>query len=144
MAEYPKDFNATQAAIRAGYSPKTANREGARLLSNAVIVEAMAAAREERIERTEITVDYILANTQEVLERCLQRAPVMVRRGRDMVQLEDDEGRDVWQFDARGAMGALSLLSKHTGGFSEKHEHSGPKGAPIAVTVTRVVHHVKK
>jgi phage terminase small subunit len=34
VAEYLKDLNATQAAIRAGYSPKTANEQGAQLLAN--------------------------------------------------------------------------------------------------------------
>ena len=42
VAEYLKDLNATQAAIRAGYSPKTANRQGSRLLSNADIQAAIA------------------------------------------------------------------------------------------------------
>lgn len=35
--EYLIDLNATQAAIRAGYSPATANRIGSRLLTNVVI-----------------------------------------------------------------------------------------------------------
>lgn len=48
VIEYLKDLNATQAAIRAGYAPKTANREGARLLSFADIQQRVAAALTER------------------------------------------------------------------------------------------------
>lgn len=43
VAEYLVDLNATQAAIRAGYAAKTANREGSRLLSNVDIADAVAA-----------------------------------------------------------------------------------------------------
>lgn len=39
--EYPKDFNATKAAIRAGYSEKTARQAGSRLLSNVDILKAI-------------------------------------------------------------------------------------------------------
>jgi len=45
ISEYTKDFNATQAAIRAGYSPKTAYSIGQRLLKN---VEVQAAMKEHR------------------------------------------------------------------------------------------------
>jgi phage terminase small subunit len=34
LDEYLVDLNATQAAIRAGYSTRTANEQGARLLAN--------------------------------------------------------------------------------------------------------------
>lgn len=44
VREYLKDFNATQAAIRAGYSPHTADRNGHRLLSFAEINQAITQA----------------------------------------------------------------------------------------------------
>jgi phage terminase small subunit len=40
--EYMKDRNATQAAIRAGYSPNSAQEQGSRLLSNAMVAEFLA------------------------------------------------------------------------------------------------------
>lgn len=40
--EYMIDLNATQAAIRAGYSPKTANEQAARLLANVSIQNRIA------------------------------------------------------------------------------------------------------
>jgi hypothetical protein len=50
VAEYLKDLNATQAAIRAGYSPKAANREGARLLSKVDISAAIVAGKRRQLQ----------------------------------------------------------------------------------------------
>lgn len=55
VKEYLIDLNATQAAIRAGYSPKTANEQGARLLANVSVQEAIAKAMAERSKRTGIS-----------------------------------------------------------------------------------------
>ncbi|MER9452063.1 terminase small subunit [Mesorhizobium sp. M0254] len=60
VREYLIDLNATQAAIRCGYSAKTANREGARLLSKAVIKAAIDAARVERSQETKIDAAWVL------------------------------------------------------------------------------------
>ena len=49
ITEYTKDFNATQAAIRAGYSPKTAYSQGQRLLKNAEIQRVMNEHRDRGI-----------------------------------------------------------------------------------------------
>ena len=70
VAEYLIDLNATQAAIRAGYAEKSASVEGARLLANAKVAVAVAAAQAERSERTEITQDYVLALIVDTAERC--------------------------------------------------------------------------
>ena len=53
-------MNATQAAIRAGYSAKTAKEQATRLLSNVHIAAAIAKARADRSERTGITADRVL------------------------------------------------------------------------------------
>lgn len=60
VQEYLIDLNATQAAIRAGYSARTANREGTRLLSKAVIQEAIGLAKSERSARVQLTQDWVL------------------------------------------------------------------------------------
>lgn len=49
ILEYPIDFNATQAAIRAGYSPKTARQAGTRLLSNVYIQENIELEFKDRV-----------------------------------------------------------------------------------------------
>lgn len=55
--EYFIDLNATKAAIRAGYSKKTANKIGPRLLVNVGIRKAIAIEQAKRSEKLEITAD---------------------------------------------------------------------------------------
>ncbi len=120
VREYLVDLNATQAAVRAGYSAETAYSQGQRLLKNVEIADAVQAAMDSRSEKTEISAEYVLTGIQEVAERCLQRAPVMVGRGEDREQLIDDEGRHVWQFDAAGANRSFELLGKHLKLFADR------------------------
>ncbi len=60
VAEYLVDLNATQAAIRAGYSEKTADRIGPELLGKTCVSAAIQAAIQKRQKRTEITQDRVL------------------------------------------------------------------------------------
>jgi phage terminase small subunit len=60
VREYLVDLNASAAARRAGYSAKHADVNGPRLLGNAGIAAAVAAAQQTRAERTEITADRVL------------------------------------------------------------------------------------
>lgn len=60
VREYLVDLNATQAAIRAGYSVSTARQQGQRLLSNVDIDKAISAAMDLRAKRTEVTADRVL------------------------------------------------------------------------------------
>ncbi len=131
VRQYLVDLNATQAAIRAGYSMKTAYRQGADLLQKTSIREAIEKAQAKRARRVEVTQDYVLSNLVEVVERTMQRAPVTNRKGE---QVTDEEGRAVWTFDAKNANRALELLGKHLGIFTDKirAEVSGPDGGPMA------------
>ena len=54
VGEYLIDLNATQAAIRSGYSAKSARQIGAENLSKPYIAAAIAEAQAERARRTEI------------------------------------------------------------------------------------------
>lgn len=58
--EYLIDLNATQAATRAGYSKKTANEQGSRLLANVSVGAAIHQRMNERSGRVEITQDMVL------------------------------------------------------------------------------------
>lgn len=135
VREYLVDLNATQAAIRAGYSAKTARQIAEENLSKPDIAAAVQAGMDARAQRTEITADYVLKGITEVAERCLQRAPVMEGRGEDRKQARDEEGRHVWTFDASGANKAFELLGKHLKLFTEKvdHSHSGELHHEIAL-----------
>ena len=69
VREYPIDLNATKAAIRAGFSEKTAYSQGQRLLKNVEVADAIQKALAERSERTEITQDYVLTSIMDVNRR---------------------------------------------------------------------------
>jgi phage terminase small subunit len=58
--EYMVDLNGTQAAIRAGYSPKTANEQAAALLAKPSIKSRISELQEVREKRTCITADRVL------------------------------------------------------------------------------------
>ena len=58
--EYLIDLNATQAAIRAGYSAKNADKIGSELLGKTRVAEYIAERKADRVARTEITQDMVL------------------------------------------------------------------------------------
>jgi phage terminase small subunit len=103
VKEYLVDLNATQAAIRAGYSKKTANRIGGQLLVKTCIANALQKAIEERNRRVEVNQDFVVAALVETVERCLNRI-----------------GND--DFSPSGANRALELLGKHLGMFVDRTE----------------------
>ena len=119
VQEYLIDLNAAASARRAGYSVRSADaaaRTGSRLLRQEAVRTAIRRAMLERQKRTEITADYVLSNLMEIVERSMQRAPVLSRRGE---QLVDGEDRHVWRFDGRTASRALELMGRHLGMFAE-------------------------
>jgi phage terminase small subunit len=122
VEEYLIDLNATQAAIRAGYSASSADVNGSRMLGNAKVARAIAEKIEKRSQATSLTAEYVVNSLMEVAERCLQRRPVMVFDPveRSMVQATDDEGNHIWQFDSQGANRSLELLGKHLGMYTDK------------------------
>jgi len=132
--EYLIDLNGTQAAIRAGYSAKTAEQQATRLLRNAQISAAVEAGKAKRAKKVGVTAEYVIDNLREVTERCLQRAPVVGPFG---VQVVDDEGRGVWKFDAKGAIGALELLGKHLGLFVERVKIDNPEDIARAIAAAQ-------
>ncbi len=66
VEEYLKDSNGTQAAIRAGYSPKTAQEQAAFILSNVMVAQAVARGRELIAQKNDITVDRIVQGLQDI------------------------------------------------------------------------------
>ena len=107
VEEYLIDLNATQAAIRAGYSAKTANRMGSENLSKPVIAEAVQKAQMARSERTQITVDKVLEDIELIKLNAMQ---------------QEDGGKMI---NHAGALKACELQGKHLKMFVDKIEHSG-------------------
>ncbi|HBA8124115.1 TPA: terminase small subunit [Escherichia coli] len=64
--EYLKDLNGTQAAIRAGYSEKTANEQASRLLANVNVQKFVAELKSARVEQTGIDAAYVLLRLVEI------------------------------------------------------------------------------
>lgn len=136
VEEYLIDLNATQAAIRAGYSAKTAAVIGAENLIKPYIQKAIQEARNKLTERTEITQDYVLTNIKKVIERCMQQEAVLARDGSPLL-IEGPEGDLVplFEFKETGALKGLELLGKHLGMFKDKIELTGKDGSSLGIKV---------
>ncbi len=141
VAEYLIDLNATQAAIMAGYSPKTANEQGSQLLANLSVRARIDQALAERSRRTGINADLVLdelgklmrVNADDVIN--MRDATVKGSATRDdtaaiasvkvkVIPTEDGEivEREVKMHDK---LKAIELVGKHLGMFQNKLELSG-------------------
>ncbi|CAM3896454.1 PBSX phage terminase small subunit [Pseudomonas reidholzensis] len=88
--EYLIDLNATQAAIRAGYSPKTADQQASRLLTNVKVRQYLTKRQGERSERTAITQDMVLRELAKIGFSDIRK---VVRWGETQVRVfEGDDG----------------------------------------------------
>lgn len=119
VREYLIDLNATQAAIRAGYSAKSAYAIGDENLKKPEIAEAVQAAMDKRAQRVEVSADYVLQTIVETVERCKQAEPVMVKgAGGELVESGE------YKFDSGAVLKGCELLGKHLKLFTERHEIS--------------------
>lgn len=137
VAEYIKDLNATQAAIRAGYSENTAGSQGHDLLKKPEIAEAIELAMDERARAVGIDANWVLQQAVTLHRRCMQDVlPLTDRKGN---QIYDDEGNALFAFNAAGAAKALELVGKHVGvgAFDNKLTLQGPDGGPVQVQEIR-------
>lgn len=106
VAEYLVDLNATQAAIRAGYSEKTANEQGSRLLANVKISAAISEAQAKRSERTEITQDRVLAELAKIGFSDLRK--VLTSTG-------NLAGPEDWDDETAGAIASMEIVTRPGG-----------------------------
>lgn len=116
IKEYLVDLNGTQAAIRAGYSEKTANEQSARLLAKVSIKEQVQIEMDKRSQRTAINADYVLTTIQDTIERCKQAEPVY-----EMVDGEKVPTGE-YKFEHVGVLRGCELLGKHLKLFTDKVE----------------------
>ncbi len=119
--EYVIDYNATQAAVRAGYSEKTAKQQGSRLLTNADILARVRELQAETVKRLAISEDRIIESLWETYSRCMQAEPVMRFDFGSHEMVETGE----YSFDSKGALRALELIGKHIGMFTDRVEVKG-------------------
>ena len=125
MDEYLIDLNATQAAIRAGYSKNSARQIGQENLSKPVIAAAVAKAKQERSEAIKIDAEWVLRQAVELHRRCMQEIRP-VRNPKTGKQLYDDDDNALFTFNATASTRALELIGKHVdiGAFKERVEIS--------------------
>lgn len=121
--EYIIDFNATQAAIRAGYSENTAGSIASQHLTKLNISERVAELIQERKERVQIDADYVLKQAVKLHERCMQEVRPLIKGGEHQ---EDENGNKMYVFDSMGAKASLELIGKHTdvNAFKERIDHT--------------------
>lgn len=116
VREYLVDLNATQAAIRAGYSEDTAKQQGARLLTNADVLAAVDAGKAQRAAELKVTAS-------DVIRILLKEATA-------------DDGPTC----KTGRVKAAELLGKHLAMFTEasKVEVTGDVTAYLAASLERM------
>lgn len=145
--EYMQDLNATQAAIRAGYSKKTAGSVGFENLKKPEIGKYIAQLAQERSERTKVDSDYVLNRLAEIDEmdvldiltdegnvRSISEWPKVWRRtisGIDLTEIVSD-GDDptlaiLKKIKWPDKIKNLELIGKHVDvmAFKERVEHEG-------------------
>lgn len=112
VEEYLIDLNATQAAIRAGYSENSAMEQGYQLLQKTSVQHAIQQAQSKRAKRTEISQDDVI-------------------KGLMLEATREGEGSS---HSAR--VSAWSLLGKHLGMFKDRVDiTSGDKPLPSAINI---------
>lgn len=156
--EYLVDLNATKAAMRAGYSAKTAASQGERLLRNVEITRALQGARKAREERTQITQDRVLQELARIAFfdiRKLYREDgslkaineldddaAAVLSGVDVTSVSIGDSEDASTIATKKAKifdktGALQLAMRHLGMLKDKIEHSGTIGIADRIRMNR-------
>ena len=127
--EWLIDFNGTQAAIRAGYSEKTAAATAARLLRNVNIQAEISRRQKDLQRRTEVTQEQVV---KELARLAFADASVVCVT--DFDNLTEDQRAAIqgikptnfgWEIKLCDKLKALELLGRHIGMFTDKLEGKG-------------------
>lgn len=126
--EYILDFNATQAATRAGYSKRTGSRHAHRMLKKAEIQEYIAELKQIATDKAEITPEWVLSKLRRVVEMGLgaEQTDVVVKES-VAPGISSTMSQKMTKADLAAAKSALDLLGRYHGIFTDntKVEHSG-------------------
>ena len=135
VEEYLIDLNATQAAIRAGYSAKTADQQGSRMLANVKVQQAIAERMAERSKRTGVNQDRVVLELSKIA--FLKMTDVVDRNGAIKQDASEDDlaciesikykesdneygGSVEREVKVASKLKALELLGKHLGMWNDK------------------------
>lgn len=160
-AEYITDFNATQAAIRAGYASKYAARVAYKMLLQPHIQEAVNREITARAKRTHITQDRVLRELAAVAFfdprklfapdgsplpiNELDDATAAALGGLDVQEVFEGTGENrvfvgyVKKYKVTDKNAALGNAMKHLGMLKESLALSGPEGGPVEVNVKQAI-----
>lgn len=116
--EYIIDLKVGEAAVRAGYSEKTAYSIGSRLLKNVKVASRIEELQKKVNAKLELTQEWVLKHLKEVVAKSMQEKEVE----KFNYITKEIEGTGEYIFDSRGANQALQLIGKHLGMFTEKLE----------------------
>ena len=110
------DLCGTRAAIRAGYSEKSAAQTASRLMKDPAVREYRDALLKEEFDSLGLTRHSLAVEVWRVYERCAAATPVLQWDSNLREYIESGE----WQFDSKGCLKALGMLH----GMLERMERS--------------------
>ncbi|WP_254907628.1 terminase small subunit [Candidatus Enterococcus lemimoniae] len=119
VTQYLIDFNATQAAIRAGYSEKTARSQGQRLLTNVDIKNAIKEEREKIQDENIATAKDVEEFLSQAMNGQIDEEVLMVVGAGDGV---GDVARERKELSAKDRIKAAELLGKRHALFTDRQE----------------------
>lgn len=138
--EYLVDLNATQAAIRSGYSEKTAQQIGSENLSKPVIQERIAELR-DGLSKDDLTPERVLAEYKKLAFFDIRKIYNEDGSLKKITELDDDTAAALvsvrssadlqTEYKMADKKASLDSISKILGLFVEKHEHTGKNGKDL-------------
>ena len=157
VEEYLVDLNATQAAIRAGYSQDTACEQGSRLLANAKVQAVVAERRKAIANKIEVTQERVAqelaklafldirkafdaeGNLKPIADLDDETAAALAGIEIEVTKLKDQPIVKTHKIKLSDKKGALDSLARHLGMFKDKVEHSGTISLPelVARSISR-------
>lgn len=106
VREWLVDMNGTRAALRAGYSEKSAAQTASRLMKDPAVQDYRNRLLKEQFDALGVTEHSLAMEVWRVFERCSAAKPVMIWDSDLREYVESGQ----WQFDAKGALKALDML----------------------------------